>query len=252
MPTGFLGAMGINRETRRRALFDKATGRIRHAERDLCLVSLQGEFPCSRASIVRIVDDSAARELARHHHSRMPDPTIDLTARQELLRSATAYALELSRFIKRQIPNADDAQDILQELYLAILKLHGLEAIRHPKAYLFRIAANLAHQHRERHKALPPHTTLDEAAADALQTATSAFEVNTPESAAALAERIAQIERRLRELSPKVQAAVVLHHRDGYTCEEVSEKLAVVRHRVKKYLVKGLAHCRSTCTVAAD
>jgi RNA polymerase sigma-70 factor (ECF subfamily) len=72
-----------------------------------------------------------------------------------------------------------------------------------------------------------------------------------PESEALLAERLEYLGRRLSELSPKVQAAILWHHRDGYTCEEIGERLSVVRNRVKKYLGKGLAHCRGEPAVGA-
>jgi RNA polymerase sigma-70 factor (ECF subfamily) len=169
---------------------------------------------------------------------------MELSARQELLRTAMACAPELVRFFKGRLSDEHDAQDLTQELYLALLKASDSQVIRHPKAYLFAVAGTLVHQHYERRKMRPPHVALDEASTGVLQTADGACEANCPESEAALAERLMQLERRLNELSPKVQAAVVWHHRDGYTCDEIAAKLSVVNHRVKKYLVRGLSHCR--------
>jgi RNA polymerase sigma-70 factor (ECF subfamily) len=163
----------------------------------------------------------------------------------ELLRAAVSYAPEITRFLERQIPAADDAEDLLQELYVAVLKMPRAPMIRHPKAYLFAIAANLVHQHWQRSKTRPPHVPLEDVPVEILESLHSAFGASTPESAVALAECVTALRERLSELSPKVQAAVVWHHRDGYTCDEIAEKLSVVRHRVKKYLVRGLTHCRS-------
>jgi RNA polymerase sigma-70 factor (ECF subfamily) len=77
------------------------------------------------------------------------------------------------------------------------------------------------------------------------------LEPDPPESAAALAQCIFRLEQHLSTLSPKVRATILWHYRDGYTCNEIAEKLSVVPHRVKKYLVKGIAHCRAA-SVAAD
>jgi RNA polymerase sigma factor (sigma-70 family) len=174
---------------------------------------------------------------------------MELTDRHELLRAAVTHAQELARFLRRQVSDAHDAEDLMQELYLALLRVPCSQAIHHPKAYLFRIAANLAHQHRERAKSRPPHITFDDVPAEAFQTADREFEQSLPESEAALSQGLSALQRRLSELSPKVQAAVLWHHRDGYTCDEIAERLSVVRHRVKKYLVKGLTHCRAAvCT----
>lgn len=168
----------------------------------------------------------------------------DLIARRELLRLAIMHATELSRFLKSRLSDVTDAQDIMQELYLAVLRVPYLQAIHHPKAYLYTIAANLAHQHRERKKAQPMHVTLDEVPIE-VHTAQPPHEVTVPEAECALAERAARLAQCLAELSPKIQAAILWHYRDGYTCDEIGEKLSVARHRVKKYLVKGLTHCRS-------
>ena len=164
--------------------------------------------------------------------------------RPELLEAALVHATELGRFLRGRVADPNDAQDLLQELYLALLKLQHAEGIRNAKAYLFTVASRLVYQHHERNRTHPLRITLDEAPLEALQAAQSASDDNAPESAASLAERLQDLEQRLSELSPKVQAAMVWHLRDGYTCDEVAEKLSVVTHRVKKYLVKGLNHCR--------
>lgn len=168
-----------------------------------------------------------------------------LHIRAHLLRAAVTHAHELTRFLKSQVSDATDGEDLMQEVYLSILKLRAPQHIRSPKAYLFTIAANLAHGHRLRRKEAPLHIALEETTPEALHRALPGLEANAPESDAVLAERLEDLDHRLSELSPKVRAAILLSHRDGYTYEEIAEKLSVVRNRVKKYLIKGLAHCRS-------
>jgi RNA polymerase sigma factor (sigma-70 family) len=173
---------------------------------------------------------------------------MDLTARSELLRAAMTHAQELARFFRSRVSDTEDAQDLMQELYLALLKMPSSPAIRHPKAYLFTIAANLVHQHWQRSKTNPIHVSLDDIPPELVLDTQPAIGANEPESAAMSAERLSQIEQRLSQLSAKIQAAILWHHRDGYTCDEIGEKLSVVRHRVKKYLVRGLSHCRTMPT----
>jgi RNA polymerase sigma-70 factor (ECF subfamily) len=156
------------------------------------------------------------------------------------------HAPELARFFKSRVSDDHDAQDLMQELYLSVLKMAGSQAIKHPRAYLFTIAGTLVHQHWQRSKAQQTHMSLEELPVEVLHSALPATEANAPEFTAALAERLSEVKQRLSQLSPKVQAAVLWHHRDGYTCDEIAEKLSVVTHRVKKYLVRGLNHCRTT------
>jgi RNA polymerase sigma-70 factor (ECF subfamily) len=48
----------------------------------------------------------------------------------------------------------------------------------------------------------------------------------------------------LRELSPKAQATLLLHRRDGFSLEEIGAQLGVSRAMAAKYLAKALLHCR--------
>jgi RNA polymerase sigma-70 factor (ECF subfamily) len=132
----------------------------------------------------------------------------------------------------------------MQELYIRILRLRPQESIRSPKAYLYRIAVNLAYQHRLRRKATPPVISLEEWTPQVHGGLSHGAEVTGPDVAVALAEEVEALDQRMRQLSPKVRAAILWHHHEGYTCEEIGAKLSVVTHRVKKYLVKGLLHCR--------
>jgi len=56
--------------------------------------------------------------------------------------------------------------------------------------------------------------------------------------------RVEELERALGQLSPRVQAALILHRRDGLSLEEIAVRFGVSRSMVKKYLAKALRHCR--------
>lgn len=172
------------------------------------------------------------------------ETSANISFRQQILRSAIERAPELLCSLRRQVREPNDAQDLLQDLYVRILKLKCVQ-IRSPRAYLFRVAANLAFEHRRQAKERPPHVALEDMPTEAQQgSGADLEEANAPETAALIAERLERLKARLNELSPKIQAAIIWHHRDGYTCDEIAAKLSVVTHRVKKYLAKGLAHCR--------
>jgi RNA polymerase sigma factor (sigma-70 family) len=160
------------------------------------------------------------------------------------LSAAVTHAAQLRRFLRDQVSDGNEVQDLLQEVYIRILKLRRPEEIRSPKSYLYKVAANIAHEHRRRRDARPPHVVYDELPAEVLFRAAADWDPNVPESSAELAEELRSLELRLKELPSKVCATVMLHHRDGYTCQEIGRRLSLVDHRVKKYLAKGLAHCR--------
>jgi RNA polymerase sigma-70 factor (ECF subfamily) len=150
---------------------------------------------------------------------------MNFIAPHELLRAAVDDAPALARFFRSRTSDAEDALDLMQELYLTLLKIPRSEqVIRHPKAYLFTIAGNLVHQHWQRAKTQPIHISPDHIPAD-FANAPLSSNANDPEAAAMFAERLSQVQHRLDGLSISVQAAVLWHHRDGYTCEEIATKL---------------------------
>ncbi|MGH3430663.1 MAG: RNA polymerase sigma factor [Mycobacteriales bacterium] len=161
------------------------------------------------------------------------------------------HAPDLTRFLASQIGDASEAQDLMQEVYLRVLKLNSLAEVRSPKAYLFKVAANIAFEHRRCNAALPHHVAIEEVPPELLHGGERDHPTNAPEDTAALAERLGKLSERLSDLPPKVQAAIVMSHLYGYTYEEIGLRLSVVRNRVKKYLIKGLAHCRGNAAVEA-
>jgi RNA polymerase sigma factor (sigma-70 family) len=173
-------------------------------------------------------------------------------SRQDLLRAALILAPELTRYLVRKSSGGTEANDLMQEVYVRILRIKRLQGIEQPRAYLYRVAVSVAYEHWQHRSAYPPHLTYDEATSEDGNSANPFFEPNAPESAAAVSERLDALAAHLHELSPRVRDAILWHHRDGYTCDEIAGKLSAATHRVKKYLVKGLAHCREGAQLIED
>jgi RNA polymerase sigma factor (sigma-70 family) len=57
-------------------------------------------------------------------------------------------------------------------------------------------------------------------------------------------QQLLELQGVLQELSPKAQAVLLLHRRDGYSLEEIGAQLGFSRAMAAKYLSKALLHCR--------
>src|SRR5688572_33285442 len=67
--------------------------------------------------------------------------------------AATAFEKhyrELHRFLVRRLPRTQDAQDVIQEVFLRVLRLPRTELVRKPQAYVYGIASHVAHEMRMR------------------------------------------------------------------------------------------------------
>ena len=58
------------------------------------------------------------------------------------------YGGELRRFLSARLRNATaDVPDLVQEIYLRLLRIRDHEAVRNPHAYLFTVAMHVLHQY---------------------------------------------------------------------------------------------------------
>lgn len=149
------------------------------------------------------------------------------------------FGPSLRRFLLSCIRNSAEVPDLLQEVYLRILRVPNLESIRSPEAYLYTIARHVVHQDslrrvkgREAVQAmeLPEGAAVDPDADPAQQLVAQ--------------QTLDTLEQTLEQLSPKVRACFLLHRRDGLSVEEIATRLGISRPMVKKYLVRALMRLR--------
>ncbi|MGC1548062.1 MAG: RNA polymerase sigma factor [Rhodanobacter sp.] len=146
----------------------------------------------------------------------------------------------LSSYFLRRVAHRWDAQDLVQEVYLRLLRIDPADAanIRNPEAYLFTVAANLIKEHAVMRRQLP-------LGSDGLEEVLEQF--STPCSAEADIDselRRQRLGALIKRLSPKCRAVLVMHYRDEMSYREIAERLSISTNMVKKYIVKGLAACR--------
>lgn len=141
----------------------------------------------------------------------------------------------LQQYLRSRLNNEDDAAELAQEAYLRMLRVKRADLIRHPQAYLFRIAHNLLH---ELYTGRWPNSTVD-MELDLLES-----DDPSPHELAVLNSRRKLIEKAIQELPAKCQAALLLHWHAGLTQAEIGKRMELSRQMVQKYLAQGLAHCQ--------
>jgi len=152
---------------------------------------------------------------------------------------ATRHGQQLRRFLRSRVRNAADIPDIIQEVFLRLLRVPNHETIRAPEAYIFTVARHVAQQHSLQSTPDMASTELGEVLSElrAVAEADPALEVIAQQS-------VELFDRALLQLSPKAQATFLLHRRDGMSMEEISRELGISLPMAKKYLVKALVHFR--------
>lgn len=150
------------------------------------------------------------------------------------------HGQRLRRFLASRLRHrAADVPDLIQEIFLRLLRIDHHETIRSSEAYLFTIAFHVLHQHSMR-RAHAPEAVDISALINQMESGAEA----DPASQAETREQLEELQDALEELSPKAQAVLLLHRRDGYSLEEIADQLGFSRANAAKHLAKALVHCR--------
>lgn len=158
---------------------------------------------------------------------------------------AKQHGQRLRRFFASRLRyRAADVQDLAQEVFLRLLRIDHHETIRSSEAYLYTIAFHVLHQHVLRRSAMPEAVEIT-ALINELESAPESDPVRQFETQ----QQLAELQRALQQLSPKAQAVLLLHRRDGYSLEEIGAQLGFSRAMAAKYLSKALLHCRQRLRV---
>src|SRR6202000_3002598 len=148
----------------------------------------------------------AAVAIGQNAHSYidvMPQSETALTADSgEAMVTAlvASHGTQLRRFLLSRVRNNADVPDLIQEIYLRMLRIPDHDAVRSPEAYLFTVAQHVAHQHLIRQSNVAPPTELKDMLGELAQIP------NDPAGEVDAQQSLEELERALHRLSPRERA----------------------------------------------
>jgi RNA polymerase sigma factor (sigma-70 family) len=150
-----------------------------------------------------------------------------------------SHGAQLRSFLFSRVRNSFDVPDLVQEVYLRMMRIPHVESVRSPEAYLFTVAQHVLQQHTLKQSTSAP-------TADFQHTLTErAFASMTDPPLEVQAEQcLERLQTVLDQLSPKVRATFLLSRRDGLSFDEIAARLATTRPMAKKYLMTALTRLR--------
>jgi RNA polymerase sigma factor (sigma-70 family) len=170
------------------------------------------------------------------HHSKL-SMTAD-SAETMVTALIATHGAQLRRFLLSRVRNNADVPDLVQEVYLRMLRIPDHDAVRSPEAYLFTVAQHVAHQHAIRPSNVAPPAELE------VMLVKLAEMPADPLSELSAEQSLHELERALQRLSPRERATFLYHRRDGLTLQEIASRFGVSRQMVKKYLAKAVIELR--------
>jgi len=147
----------------------------------------------------------------------------------------------LHRYLLRHLRRREDVEDLIQEVYLRLLRFTDREKVRSPQAYVLRVAFNVLYEFKL-HRGKLPITFDSDMASDAAETLAD----ERPSAGDAL-EHSQQEERarKLMERLPPMQRAVLtMATRENFTHQEIAAKLGIAAATVRVHLFRAIEHLR--------
>ncbi|MDY6949220.1 MAG: RNA polymerase sigma factor [Pseudomonadota bacterium] len=172
-----------------------------------------------------------------------PDPPgedADGATRAELVtRLFREHNQALISLLTLQLRSVQDAKEVAQESYVRLLQLDRPGAASLLRAYLFRIASNLAvdrlRQRNVRYRS---------AAAVEAELFEEVTVRDDPERRTLAAEELEFVNGCLQELSPACQHAFYLHRVQGLAVTDIATELGVTERMVRHHLTRALTYCQ--------
>lgn len=161
-------------------------------------------------------------------------------ASHEFQKTFAEYGPKLRRFLAFRVNNEVDAQDLAQEAYFRLCRVKEPDLIREPDAYLFRIASNLANEFLLKKNKQPTVIDIDNVGDQVGEQPGETFGDQIQQRA-----EVSQLQTILDDLPPLYQAILLLRKRDGYSHQEIADRLNISPHTVHKYLKRALLKCRA-------
>lgn len=148
-------------------------------------------------------------------------------------------SLFLKKFLARYFVNSQDIEDVAQETYLRAFAAEQKKYIEQPKAFLFRIAKNVALNELKRKSHQITDFIEDVSASVVLHTAASAEEeAEAQELLGLYCEAVASLPEKSRHV-------FLLRKVHGLAQKEIATRMSLSVSSVEKYLRQGVLTCRA-------
>lgn len=149
---------------------------------------------------------------------------------------AGRYGGPLRRFFERRLQNKPDPDDLVQEVFVRLIRQGNVGTIEHLDGYVFQVAANVLRDHARRwavRKEEVHHSLLDE---DTLEGGFS------PERVLLGTEALESLIAALYELPEKTRIIFALYHFESVPQVEIARRLGMSLSTLEKHMSRANLH----------
>jgi RNA polymerase sigma-70 factor (ECF subfamily) len=155
-------------------------------------------------------------------------------------RLSTRYRIPLRRFFERRLKASPDSEDLVQEVFMRLIRQEHIDDVRNLDGYVFQVAANALRDHARRWSLRKQEANPVPLDSDVLE---GGF---TPERVLLGQESLERLIGALHELPATTQAIFALYHFEGVAQVDIARKLNMSLSTVEKHMGRAnrylLAH----------
>ena len=147
----------------------------------------------------------------------------------------------LKRYLRRFIRSREAADDLAQEAFLRAFAAESRQVIEAPKAFLFKVAKNLALNELARQSTMAIEPLGDFEGQEVLEDSNQAAADDVVESR----DRIRLLARAIAALPPQCAKVFILRKMQGLSQKEIAVRLNISVRTVENHVARGLSRCRA-------
>lgn len=142
--------------------------------------------------------------------------------------------VDLRRFLRKRLHDPQQADDVMQEVFSRLVRVHRPEFVKKPHSYLFGIAFHVIREMR-----LQEDQDVVKFDSLAVEEAGEHPSHVVPDELSDQLNVQAQVQRALAALPDIHRALVLMCKRDGMTYDEAAAATGISVHMVEKYLIQA-------------
>ena len=178
--------------------------------------------------------------LKKKEHKKKDQKGPVSSTRSEISQAFMQQQEPLKVFISRLIRRPQDIDDIAQETFVRAFLAEQKGTIQHPKAYIYRIARNLAFEILTK-KSTKLTSYIEDSCNNALLQSTEDIE-----GTAIVMEKFDRVKVAIAQMPPQCQRVFIMHKVYGFKYKEISQQLGISVSTVEKHIMTGLKKCRQS------
>jgi RNA polymerase sigma factor (sigma-70 family) len=147
------------------------------------------------------------------------------------------FQRSLLRYLRDLLRRREDAEDIAQETYVRLVRAGSIgQSELHIRAFMFKIATNLAYDRFRQRRARGQH--------DDGELAALSDETPAAERLVAIEQAVAIVERTLLALPPRCRQVFLLRTSHEWSYDAIAEQLGISKRTVEREMQAALDACQ--------